>query len=132
MTLQQAVTEFPAELYHIGCHVAYICVVTREEFEEHIKHWSLKERKRIMTELGKQLDLSARGFPHEYTIKTLAAQLAAFIPYEDRQVEKIYKRVQGGITIIVSGDETGKAWDRSDYIKLWDREQNAGMSVLAH
>ena len=132
MTLQQAVTEFPAELYHIGCHVAYICVVTREEFERHIKYWSTKEQKRIMDGLQREMDLSSRGFIHDSTIRALAEQLSTYRPYEDREVEKIYRRHLGGITLIISGGETGRVWDRREYIDLWDREQNAKTSVLAH
>lgn len=143
--LDKLVHERPAdEIISIGSHDGYFFVGTAAEYEECIDEISAALKERMNRTGQRNAKYFERGLaaakqkaavgnmPTPETIKLLAeamssmikntAYMARFKPVREREIVGSYKGIfKGSWKIIVEGDESGKYWDRDEY--LADKEE---------
>lgn len=138
--LDKLVHERPAdEIISIGSHDGYFFVGTAAEYEECIDEISEALKERMNRTGQRNLKYFERGFdaamqkaaegnmPAPESIKLLSeamssaiknsAYIARFKPVREREIVGSYKGIyEGNWKIIVEGDESGKFWDRGEYL----------------
>lgn len=123
----------------VGSHDGFFFVGTAAEYEEVIDGISGELLNRMQLNAQKNLDYfqsrfatlqakAAEGIsPTPETIKELTtlmssalkntAMAARFIPVREREIVGSYKGIREGTwKIIIEGDESGKYWDREEYL----------------
>lgn len=118
------------ELYYIGAATGFICIVTRKEFLFHVKVWNEKIKRRIKYLYGEQKKRYAEALESGSDGKISSCKKEMdkrrkmyedFMKIENRPVIDCYKRITGGTVIIVSGDEPGMFWERSEYVSRCEK-----------
>ena len=111
-------------MFFIGSSVAFIMIVTPEQFRQHEKYWTKYfKQKHLQFMLEKEKELNrvkkARGKGGTaFTRRYMRAKeiYDSFKPLKDRQVIDVYDKLYGGTAVIVEGAEIGTYWLAEEYI----------------